>query len=197
MTDAGDAFTRWMSRAAPWPRDAEADATAADYLGQLQYDCTANALTRFCCGNSYIDFLSRVVLACNAEAEAEKLRQPGRVVAIERMVERGYEQPRARVVVSLRRPNLHELCKANRLHRQALVGNLEGICRHARPGAVLREPGAVLRNLDKWRRIIREALMFGYVRDEAVEAVDAPAAGEHRDGGQAAPAHEELAEGAP
>ena len=94
--------------------------------------------------------------------------------------------------MSLRRPNLHELCKANRLHRQSLVGNLEAICRHSRPGTAVRD-------LAKWRRIIHEGLMFGYVRDEAAETLDldAPSAGGHRDGGQAAQAHDELAEGGP
>jgi hypothetical protein len=152
-----------MNRAPPDPRDVEAEGTAADLVAMFQADPTERRLAQIITGSTFVDLLSRVVVAADAEREAATLQQPGRVVTIQPIMELARGVDRARIVVSLRRPNLYELSKVDRLHRGALAAKLEGICRHA-------VPGQGLAGLAKWRAIFRPALMYGAAGKPATKA---------------------------
>lgn len=157
-----DAFTRWVARPGPRLRDAEAEAIAADYIRMLELDCTVDALTGFLCGDNYTTIIERTVPADNAKEEARSLQQPGRTVAIEPLPDLG-GRARRLITVSVRRPNLYQLCQQNRLNRQHLAGALEAVCRNPNPG----ERGATPAEFEAWRALFRAALMYGATGSEA------------------------------
>src|SRR5215471_77615 len=82
------AFDRWCVWPAVEQRDVSAEGHALDLLAMLRDDPSEERLQQILIGDVYMEILSRVVKAVDADDEADKLRQQGRTVLIEPAEER-------------------------------------------------------------------------------------------------------------
>jgi hypothetical protein len=158
----------WYSTPGRSRADAAADAVARNLIGLLERDPTESRLEQVCVGKVYVELFAVVVPAADAERTAAEQRGgPDRIVTIEPLDDGGTGIPRSRVVTSMRRSNLYELTRDNRINRRALVSQLETI------GRGVTQDG--LRGLLPWRSLFQHCLMHGSAPADAAAGAGHPA----------------------